>query len=641
MSYTIVGVIGHIDHGKTSLVAALTGVDTDTHPEEKRRGITIDLGFASFTDGDHQFALIDAPGHQKYIGNLLAGVSGIDIGLLVVACDQGIQAQTLEHAAILQSLGVRKLIVAISRIDMSDERTLLELSEELEIFLADYGFSEIPIVPLSSVTGQGIEELKQKLCSFARSSDRIAASSFRLPIDRVFNVEGRGCVVAGTVWSGEVSVGDTVQVAGTDATARVREIEVHGTDVQKSRLGHRTAMNLVGVSASNLARGDELVSPGTHASARCLLVDVQMFRETQPLRCPATVQIHTATVSCAARISGVRKLDPADRSIIVVETERPIVATFDQQCLLRRPYPVGSFAGGRIMASLPGLSRSKRRLLQLGANLRQTSKSERLVAWVEYLGELSCDPDWMESQLGIGRDEFDQVIVDAASDDRVNCPTSDARYLVSSAALRNSRQYITKLLTSQAEETEDAWSVEDSVIERARSTGSKALVQLAIRQLITEKQLVRLGRMIAVATDETRLSKKQRALIDKIISLYQGSRTPPTLKELTQQTETTIDSAGSLLRFLAQQGVLLDLGNGFWISCEVFGQLVGELRSYLEESPQRTVAEIRDLWQLSRKYAIPLLEYCDSAEVTVRDGDIRMAGPKIDDFVLEQAIEQD
>ncbi len=641
MSYTIVGVIGHIDHGKTSLVAALTGVDTDTHPEEKRRGITIDLGFASFTDGDHQFALIDAPGHQKYIGNLLAGVSGVDVGLLVVACDQGIQAQTLEHAAILQSLGVERLIVAVSRIDLCDEVTLLELTEELEVFLADYGFSEIPIVPLSNVTGQGIDQLKATLGTFARSSDRIAGNAFRLPIDRVFNVEGRGCVVAGTVWSGEVAVGDIVQVAGTTATARVREIEVHGLEVETSRLGQRTAMNLVGVSASELARGDELVAPKTHPTARCLLVETQMFRETQPLRCPATIQIHTATTSCAARISGARKLDAGERAIVVVETERPIVATFGQQCLLRRPYPVGSFAGGRIVAAVPATLRTKRSLVPFGQKLLQESKTDRLLAWVDYLGESLCVPAWMESQLGIEQSECDQVIQELVQQQRVIRLEPDARYLFSLAAVQNSLHYVMKLLSLQAKETDDAWSVEDSVIERARSTGSRVLIQYSINQLVAEKKLVRLGRMVAVASDETRLSKKQRALIEEIISVYQSSRTPPTLKELARQTGTTIDSVSSLVRFVTQQNLLIDLGNGFLMSTEVFRQLCLELRDLFDQSPQQSVASIRDHWQLTRKYVIPLLEYCDRVGVTTRAGDARSAGPKIGDFLSEQLVEQD
>lgn len=641
MTYTIVGVIGHIDHGKTSLVAALTGVDTDTHPEEKRRGITIDLGFASFSEDEHQFALIDAPGHQKYIGNLLAGVSGVDVGLLVVACDQGIQAQTLEHAAILKSLGVRKLIVAISRIDLSDESTLAELTEELEVFLADYGFTEIPIVPLSSVTGQGMDQLKEMLCEYARTSERMASTSFRLPIDRVFNVEGRGCVVAGAVWSGQVNVGDTVQIAGTETTARVREIEVHGAEVQTSMLGHRTAVNLVGVSASDLARGDELVAPNTHRSTTRLLVDAEMFQETSPLRCPSTIQLHTATTSCSARVSGARKLDPGERAIVVVETDDPIVATFGQQCLFRKPYPVGSFAGGRVVAAIPVELRTKRSLLELGRNLLQDSKTDRLVAWVDYFGEIDCDPDWLETQLCIEPAEFDALVTAALQQQTVIRLSPDDRHLYSPSALENSRRYIIKLLTAQAAETDDAWSVEDSVIERARTTGSKRLIQLAIKQLVDEKQLVRLGRMIAVASDETRLSKKQRALIDRIISLYQGSRTPPTLKELAQQTGTTIDSVSSLVRFLAQQDLLTDLGKGFLFSTDVFRSLCGELNELLAESPEQPVAAIRDRWQLTRKHAIPLLEYCDRSGVTVRSGDMRTAGPKMNEFLPEQLVEQD
>ncbi|MGB4707160.1 MAG: selenocysteine-specific translation elongation factor, partial [Fuerstiella sp.] len=263
MSYTIVGVIGHIDHGKTSLVAALTGVDTDTHPEEKRRGITIDLGFASFKEGDHQFALIDAPGHQKYIGNLLAGVSGIDVGLLVVACDQGIQEQTLEHAAILSMLGVQRLVVVQSRIDLVTDAVRAELAEELEVFLDDFGFQNVPMVPVSSVTKVGISELKTLLCEIADTIEvRPSGQFFRMPVDRVFSMPGRGCVIAGTVWSGMLKTGDNLELANSGTMVRVREIEVHGEAVDDSRVGYRTALNVTGVSVSDVERGDELIQPG-------------------------------------------------------------------------------------------------------------------------------------------------------------------------------------------------------------------------------------------------------------------------------------------------------------------------------------------------------------------------------------------
>ncbi len=465
MSYTIVGVIGHIDHGKTSLVAALTGIDTDTHPEEKRRGITIDLGFASYRDGDHQMAMIDAPGHQKYIGNLLAGVSAVDIGLLVVACDQGIQAQTLEHAAILQSLGVSKLIVAISRIDLADEATRMELSEELDVFLADYGFHEIPKVAVSSLTGAGLDELKQLLRNLARIDQRQTNRVFRMPVDRVFTIEGRGCVVAGTVWSGSVAVGDHVQLSRTGQIARVRDLEVHGESASQSGAGMRTAMNLAGTSKSDILRGDELVAEGTHTPRRRLVVQMSMFRDAADVRCPVTVQLHTSTTSGAARITGVKRIGPGDSVIVVVDTEDPIVTTYRQQCLFRRPYPVGSFAGGRILAAVEPGPRQTSRLLKLGRSLAEGDAAERLAAWVEFFGELDVDADWLELQVGIAADEVGETVRSCIAAGRFEMPIEGR--LVSLPALERIRAYVTKLLTHQAESTEDAWLVEEAVLRTA------------------------------------------------------------------------------------------------------------------------------------------------------------------------------
>jgi selenocysteine-specific elongation factor len=637
MSYTIVGVIGHIDHGKTSLVGVLTGVDTDTHPEEKRRGITIDLGFASFTEGEHEFALIDAPGHQKYIGNLLAGVSGIDVGLLVVACDQGIQAQTLEHAAILQTLGVEKLIAAISRIDLSSEARKLELSEELEVFLADYGFSDVPTIPFSSVTGEGIDKLKSQLCHYARSTERSASSFFRMPIDRVFTVPGRGCVVAGTLWSGSVAVGDTVEVAGENhQPVRVRELEVHGDCVQQSTAGHRTAMNVTGVSARDLCRGDELVAQGTNRMRSRLVVEVRVFADAVELKCPATVQFHSATTACSARITGVRQLTPGEKVVAILDTEEPIVATFAQQFLLRCPYPVGSFGGGRILAPIDSSVR-RRGLIDFGESLVAADAVHRLQAWTKHLGELPIDPMMLELHLGIPGDRLTEVMAQAIDSDDILMPIPQT--LVSAAAITRAGDYILKVLTEQAQETEDAWAVEESIVQRVRSTASSDLAHWVIQRLIEEKKLVRLNKMIAVASDENRLTKKQKARMNDILQLFDGVRTPPTIKEIADQTQTRMDTVASLVRFATQQRVLIDLGAGFLISSQVFSDLCRELRELFDEQAEQPVAAIRDRWQVTRKHAIPFLEYCDRVGVTSRHGNARSTGPNLQQYLAEQAVE--
>ena len=625
MSYTIIGVIGHIDHGKTSLVAALTGVDTDSHPEEKRRGITIDLGFATFTHGSDQFALIDAPGHQKYIGNLLAGVSAVDVGLLVVACDQGIQAQTLEHAAILQSLGVSKLIVAMSRIDLVDESTQLELAEELELFLAEFGFEDIPRVPLSSVTGEGLDDLRTLLSEMARTTERAATGHFRMPIDRVFTVEGRGCVAAGSPWSGVLEVGDQLQIARTGQLVRVREIEVHGSDATQSRIGVRTALNLAGVSATELARGDELVSKDTHSPASRILVELKMFVDAGEIKCPTTIQFHTATSATAARIFGPRSIPAGGSEVVIVDLEQPVVATPGQACLFRRPYPVGSFAGGRILGSVQPAAKQTTRLLKLGAQLRGASAADRITAWIEFLGECPVDSLELRAQLDLDPKQL-QAAITSCIESGALLNSADGKILTSPSLLERLSKFILKVLAHQAESMDDAWLDERSVIQRATPIAATETTHTVLTQLIKDKKVVRVNRMIAVPSEQTVLSKKQLNRMNQLLSLYQDERKPPTLKEAAAALESPSDTVASLIRFATQQRILIDLGHGFFISQQSFDVLCSELRELFIESPERSVAEIRDHWGITRKHAIPLLEFCDKSAITVRNGDARIQG---------------
>ncbi|MCP4944283.1 MAG: selenocysteine-specific translation elongation factor [Planctomycetaceae bacterium] len=625
MSYTIIGVIGHIDHGKTSLVAALTGVDTDSHPEEKRRGITIDLGFATFTHGSDQFALIDAPGHQKYIGNLLAGVSAVDVGLLVVACDQGIQAQTLEHAAILQSLGVSKLIVAMSRIDLVDESTQLELAEELELFLAEFGFEDIPRVPLSSVTGEGLDDLRTLLSEMARTTERAATGHFRMPIDRVFTVEGRGCVAAGSPWSGVLEVGDQLQIARTGQLVRVREIEVHGSDATQTRIGVRTALNLAGVSATELARGDELVSKDTHSPASRILVELKMFVDAGEIKCPTTIQFHTATSATAARIFGPRSIPAGGSEVVIVDLEQPVVATPGQACLFRRPYPVGSFAGGRILGSVQPAAKQTTRLLKLGAQLRGASAADRITAWIEFLGECPVDSLELRAQLDLDPKQL-QAAITSCIESGALLNSADGKILTSPSLLERLSKFILKVLAHQAESMDDAWLDERSVIQRATPIAATETTHTVLTQLIKDKKVVRVNRMIAVPSEQTVLSKKQLNRMNQLLSLYRDERKPPTLKEAAAALESPSDTVASLIRFATQQRILIDLGHGFFISQQSFNVLCSELRELFIESPERSVAEIRDHWGITRKHAIPLLEFCDKSAITVRNGDARIQG---------------
>lgn len=633
MSYTIVGVIGHIDHGKTSLVAALTGVDTDTHPEEKRRGITIDLGFASFAEGDHQFALIDAPGHQKYIGNLLAGVSGIDVGLLVVACDQGIQAQTLEHASILQMLGVKRLIVALSRIDLATDELQAELREELEVFLDDFGFSDIPMIPISSVKKIGLDALTAKLCEYADAIETPAVGSyFRMPVDRVFTLPGRGCVIAGTVWGGTVNVGDNLELAASGEVVRIREIEVHGESVQTSKVGYRTALNVTGVSASEVSRGEELIQPGVFRKSRHLLVELQTFRDAPEIKCPATMQLHIAASAGSARITGVRRLQPSQSVVVVVEADAPVVAAFGQKCLFRLPYPVGTVGGATVLAVAGQETKRTRKLIEFGEKIALSDAAGRLVAWTEFLGEVEPKPEWLELQLGI-LPVVAEATISAVLDSGDVLQLPKTTRLVSASGVERINRHVVELLTKSAEETQDAWVVEESAIQQSKSFGSPELIRWCVKLLLDDGKIVRLGRVIAVASDQNSLSKKQQARMEKIVAEFEGNRSPPTLKDISDALQLPIDTVTSLTRFAVQTGMLLDTGNGLLLSASVFTEFCDELQELFAEAAERSVADIRDRWQVTRKHAIPFLEYCDRMQVTSRHGNMRRAGDALPQFV--------
>ena len=459
-----------------------------------------------------------------------------------------------------------------------------------------------------------------------------------MPIDRVFTIEGRGCVVAGTPWSGTVAVGDHLQLSRTGQVVRVRGLEVHGQAVDVSKVGFRTAVNLAGASSTEIERGDELVTENSHRPTRRVVAHVKMFQETSELRCPATVQLHTATTACSARIIGVKRLLPGEEAIVVIDTDRLIVATHQQPFLLRRPYPVGSFAGGRIVASVDPSERKTAKLLELGKALWGSDATGRLTAWADFRGELSIDPNWAESQLGVTPEQLPPLIEQCAREGRSNL--IEGR-LVSKTTIDRVTAYILKVLTQHAESGDDAWLDEESLLRRIRSAGSPAVGRQIMEQMLGQGKLVRVNRMISIPSEQTVLSKKQRARMEQILEVFRGSSTPPTIKELASQFDISIDAVNSLVRFATQQRILVDLGNGFFIAQEVWMSLLGELKERFESSPDLSVSEIRDLWKVTRKHAIPMLEYCDRMELTTRHQDVRSAGRALSEILEPQGSKMD
>lgn len=641
--YRTIGVTGHIDHGKTSLVKALSGVDTDTHPEEKRRGITIDLGFASFQCGDYQFALIDAPGHQKYIGNLLAGVAGVDLGLLIVACDQGLQEQTYEHAFVLRMLAVNELIVVLTRRDLVDDQRERDVREEVGLLVDDLGFRNVTIVGVSALTGAGMSELKAALCDRASGQHpHIIGRSFRMPVDRVLSMPGRGCVLGGTVWSGSVSVGDTLELASTGQLVRVRDLQRHGVPGQTSGAGLRTAINIVGELPDEMHRGDELLQPGCFRPSTRLLVELETRSSIPSLDCPLTLQLHTATSSCTARLLGHRQIKSKQVLVAVLETAQPIIAIRGQRFLARLPYPLGTFGGGRVLAALDVSVRASQRtrhLLEFGRKLQSSLAVDRLIAWVDELGEITPTELWLETVVGLDEpaESLSQVLqqlITAAVDMGRVIHVRKLGILLSVDALERSMEQLRRLLRSgqsgsvkgdgkvSEKVSGEVWRSEASAIEQLKAQSSEALIRHAIDELVNRGELIRLSNMIALAGGQ-QLTAKQRQALESLLRLYENNRTPPTHAEAAQLLSITEATLKTLSRFGLQSGVLIDIGSNIYYWKATFDTLCEELSTAFRQTPELTVATIRDHWSITRKHAIPLLEYLDKIGLTKRNGDKR------------------
>lgn len=656
MSYTIVGVTGHIDHGKTTLVAALSGIDTDTHPEEKRRGITIDLGFANFSIGNHQFALIDAPGHQRYIGNLLSGVSRVHIGLLLVAADQGIQAQTIEHASILAAMGVTHLVVVVSRCDLVDDSQVAELQEELEFFLSETGFDKFPVLPISAKTGRGLDELKAALVERAMPAEESEHTpAVRLPIDRAFRVEGRGWIAAGTLWCGQIAVGDHLTLARTGEQLRVRGIEQHGETVEQSAGRRRTALNLVG-SAGDLERGDELLSGPAGTTCQRMVVHARSFTDTPTLRLPVDIQLHTATTSCTAKLlscerRGRGEMTGGAQSVVILECARPIVVSAGQLVLLRLPYPIGSFAGGRVVADLDFLCDHRlpaasvgRRGVRIGAPGVTESEFCELIsnysidgdvftqqhasAWLKQLGEINLSQHsaaLVQMSAFYGRSD-----AEIAECFRKLTATETAievgSQVTTSQFVDSVTQWQAHLLATERQHRQKLWLNRSAVVQHCDGFCSAEVAEFALRRAVKTGTVVSVGEQVAIASDETKLSKRQLKQLEELVGAIRGLSAPPNAKELAERLDCLPKEVESLARFAIHQGNLTQVAADLFFDPDALQKLVSKIVQRIGDSTA-TVSELRDATSLTRKHAVPLVEYCDRQAITIRTGNDRRLGP--------------
>ena len=618
--HIVVGTAGHVDHGKTALVKALTGTDTDRWAEEKRRGITIDLGFARVVLGDDLSAsIVDVPGHEDFIRNMVAGATGIDIALLVVAADEGPMPQTHEHLAILEFLGIQAGAVAVTKTDLVE-------AEWLNLVLDDLGarLSASPIrwetpVPVSSISGAGLDALRTAMAHAARDVQAGDPTDlFRLPVDRVFSMAGAGTVVTGTAWDGSVAVGADVQILPEDIGGRVRSIEVHGEPAKQALPGRRTALALAGVDRAQAPRGSVVVrSSDGWMPTRTVDVRVQLLPTARALGQRSRVRFHLGTAEVMARVTpSADPILPGKDGVVRLRLEEPVVARWGDRGVLRSYSPVTTIAGCVVVDPWPD-ARPRR---PPGAAARWSADpAARLAYWTRQCGTHGLPLSGLPVRLGVHPASASDLVGAAESNGLVSASGRVFdRVLVTEAAKR---------ALAALERYHREHPMQPGMPHRAfqRAAGAGPLAALAEAHL-SEQGTIVAGEGVVWRADHHaavtgRHAEDARALEGALVQA--GSQGV----EMTQVAQIAGESAGDLIEFVVRQGTALRVGQSRYYHTPALADLVRKTVERLGEEGEATPAELREVLGLSRKYLIPLLEWFDSHGVTTRIADTRRLGP--------------
>ncbi|HWP28173.1 MAG TPA: selenocysteine-specific translation elongation factor [Chloroflexota bacterium] len=632
----VIGTAGHVDHGKSTLIKALTGIDPDRLQEEKERGMTIDLGFAWLTlPSGQEVSIIDVPGHERFIKNMLAGVGGIDIALLVVAADEGIMPQTREHLAILDLLGIRTGVVAITKRDLVEDDWLELVQAEVEETLAGTTLQGAPLVPVSAVTGAGLDTLLATLDRVLGQAPAKPNTGWpRLPIDRVFTIAGFGTVVTGTLIHGELRLGQEVEIVPAGKRGRIRGLQSHKKRVEVVPAGTRVAVNLSGLGVEDLQRGDVLTSPGWLRPTRAVDVRLRLIAEApKPLAHNALVTFHTGATETLARVSLLdrEELAPGESGWAQLRLDREVAVVKDDLFIIRLPSPSFTIGGGTIVEAHPRRHRRfQAQVLETLAVLERGTPEEIVLEQLQSrepadLGTLQrrCALAAHEVQAVVERLVREQrlVVLDAAAANGAVPPLTATTVLVSAAGWER--------LVGQAERVLAAYHQEyplrrgmprEELRTRlgldARLFARFLSVLLARGHVVEEGPvLVRLPTHQVVFTPEQQ--RRVAALRERLAA---AGVSPPSRSEL----ESSLGLAPEVIQALLDRGDLVEVAPDIVYLRETYEELVNAVRTLIAQEGSITVARYRDHFQTSRKYALALLEHLDQVRVTRRVGDERV-----------------
>jgi selenocysteine-specific elongation factor len=628
MRHVVVGTAGHIDHGKSTLVRALTGIDPDRLKEEKERGITIDIGFAHLDLGEGlTLGIVDVPGHERFVKNMLAGVGGIDLVMLVIAADEGVMPQTREHLAICQLLRVKSGLVALTKADMAEPEWLELVQDDVRSFLRGTFLEGQPMVPVSAKTGAGLDALRAQLGELARQvPPRSTDATFRLPIDRVFTIRGFGTVVTGTVAAGQVAVDDRVEVYPRDVQAKVRGLQTHGQAVSAAVAGQRTAVNLQGVERAAIERGDVLSQPGLLRPTYMLDATCELLADAPaPLKARQRVRFHIGTSEVMARVHPLdgETLEPGDQGYVQLRLEAPVVALPRDRYVIRSYSPMVTIGGGELLDVAPGKARRSAALVARLTTLERGSPEAAVEQHVRHVGAGGARTAELRARTPFGPEALKQALAALTAAGRVMVVDREW-YVHADAAARLREAAVAALGAFHAREPLKTGMFKEELRTRLDGVEERVFLHLleqlaAAGQVAVEKDKVRL------AAHQVRLDGRQQGLVRSLEAEFrEAGVTPPSAEEAFAKLGMARPDEQALLQVLLDDRRLVRVKEGLYFHAEPLQAAQARVVGFLRDKREITPQDFKDLLGISRKYAIPLLEYLDGQRVTVRVGDKRV-----------------
>ncbi len=628
----IMGTAGHIDHGKTTLIKALTGIDCDRLEEEKRRGITIELGFAFLdlgTGPEQRLSIVDVPGHERFVKNMVAGASGIDFVLLVIAADEGVMPQTREHLEICSLLGIRTGLVALTKLDMVEEEWLEMVQEDVAGFLQGTFLEGVPIVPVSAVKGTGLETLKQEIKKLAEElKPQRRTDLFRLPVDRIFTMKGYGTVITGTMISGSIGLGEEITVYPQGLTTKVRGLQSHGETVELAPAGRRTAVNLQGLDLQELERGNVLARP--HSLFPHTVWDLQitcLSSAPRALKHRTEIHFHHGSREALARLYFLDrdKLAPGESAVCQARFNEPLVGAYGDRVVVRAFSPLRTVAGGVLLNPLGRKVKRFSPTVQDIAELATRTADDLVLGQLQLSGIEGCSFAQLRILTNLETKVLEKSLQTLSTKQLAFCFDREERVYVSGqTAQQLTASALEHVLAHHRKEPMKLGLSRSALASSWGRSLPPKLLHFTLERLLKQGDLVSDQDVLRHKEHSVSLKADQETLREQLVQAYmRGGCTPPNLKDVLEELGLSAKEAQPMLGFLQERNVLVKVKEDMLFTTQALDEVRGKVVDFLQQHEEMGPQEFREITGLSRKFAIPLLEHLDKEKLTVRVGDKR------------------